>query len=95
MDDRTSNDNDAARAYARMPEPDAYGQAAMFLTESLIHGLIARKVITVADAVEIVGAAAEVKEEVGEELGESPVTLQRSLVLLDSISRSLANDLDT
>ena len=93
MHERTSNDNDSGRAQARAREPDAHGQAAILLTESLIHGLIAGNVITVADAVEIVAAAAEVKEEIGEELGDSPATLQRSLALLDSIRLSLARDL--
>lgn len=93
MVERVSNDNDGLRANARLPEPDAHGQAAMLLTESLIHGLIARKVITVAEAVEIVGAAAEVKEEIAEDLGDSPATMQRSLALLGSIQSSLTNDL--
>ena len=93
MDERVFNDNDGARAYARMPEPDAHGQAAMLLTESLIHGLIAREVITVADAVEIVSVAAEVKEEIGDEIGDSPATMQRSLALLSSIRSSLENDI--
>ena len=41
----------------------------MLLVESLIHGLIARSVISVAEAVEIVEVAAEVKTEIAEELG--------------------------
>lgn len=55
MDDPLSED--MARI-ASLPEPDAHGQAEMLLVESLIHGLIARSVISVADAVEIVEIAA-------------------------------------
>ena len=84
-----SNDNHAARNAAPPPEPDAHGQAAMLLVESLIHGLIARSLISTEEAIEIVDIAAEVKVEVAAELGDSPETMRRSLALLDSISASL------
>lgn len=72
--------------------PDAHGQAAMLLVESLIHGLIARHIITVADAVEIVDTAAEVKVEKADDLGDSPANLLESLKLLEAISYSLGRD---
>lgn len=87
-----TNDNDPARGAAPLREPDAHGQAAMLLVESLIHGLIARSAISVEEAVEIVEMAAEVKAEVAAELGDSPGTLLRSLALLESISRSLKGE---
>lgn len=59
------NDNSAA-----VHGPDAHGQAALLLVESLIHGLLARRLITVADAVEIVDVAAEVKVDVAGDLGD-------------------------
>jgi hypothetical protein len=62
--EQTTNDNHARRQVTPTPEPDAHGQAAMLLVESLLHGLIARSVIGVADAIEVVAVAAEVKEEV-------------------------------
>ncbi len=86
----TSNDNgdvDAAHG------PDAHGQAALLLVESLIHGLVARRIIAVEDAVEIVDVAAEVKAEVATDLGDSPANLRKSLALLDAISSSLRRDL--
>jgi uncharacterized protein YoaH (UPF0181 family) len=82
------NDNHAA-GHATPREPDAHGQAAMLLVESLIHGLIARSVISTGEAIEIVAVAAEVKAEVAAELGDSPATMRRSLALLDAISASL------
>ena len=93
MVEETSNDNYVARTPAAGREPDAHGQAAMLLVESLIHGLIAKSVIGVADAVEIVEVAAEVKKEIGADLGDSPATMQKSLDLLAAISTSLENDL--
>ena len=39
---------------------DPHGQAAILLTETLIHALITRRIIDVAEAVEIVESAAEV-----------------------------------
>ena len=91
----TLNDNDVASADGRLRGPDAHGQAAMLLVESLIHGLVARSVISIEDAVEIVGIAAEVKEEIAAEMGDSPATMEKSLILLDAIRASLNNDLPT
>ena len=93
MDDRTRNDNDVERPDERPHGPDAHGQAAMLLVESLIHGLIARSIISVDDAVEIVGVAADVKEEIAGELGDSPVTKEKSLTILNAIRDSLSIDL--
>lgn len=73
-------------------EPDAHGQAALLLVESLIHDLIGRAVITVEEAIEIVEVAAEVKAEVAAELGDSPATMLHSLALLESIGRSLKGE---
>ena len=83
----------AAHAHRAGAEPDAHGQAAMLLVEGLIHGLIGRSVITVADAVEIVEVSADVKADIGEELGDSPATLEKSLALLGAISASLKPDI--
>ncbi len=90
MTSESSNDN--AGSGAGDEGPDAHGQAALLLVESLVHGLIARQVISVADAVEIVDIAAEVKAEVAAE-GEDPSAAKRqSADLLDAISRSLGHD---
>jgi len=86
-----SNDNNVFDSNAS--QPDAHGQAAMLLIESLIHGLIERKVISISDAVEIVDTAREVKIQTGPELGDSSLTLQKSIWLLDAISASLSRDI--
>ena len=87
-----TNDNHPAGEPAKRREPDAHGQAAMLLVESLIHGLVERSVISAEEAVEIVETAAEVKAEVAADLGDSPETMRGSLALLESISRSLKGD---
>jgi hypothetical protein len=87
-----SNDNDRLSAARGAPAPDAHGQAAMFLVESLIHALIARSVISVEDAIEIVDAAAEVRIDSAAELGDTPAALEKSLALLSAISTSLSYD---
>lgn len=87
-----TNDNDIYPKAARGPEPDAHGQAAMLLAESLIFGLIERSIISVEDAVGIVEAAAEVKVDIASDIGESPETMQRSLNLLSAIRDSLRLD---
>lgn len=84
-----SNDNtdlDAAHG------PDAHGEAAMLLIESLIHGLISRQVLSVADAVDIVDTAIEVKIDGAADRGDSPASLRQSLGLLDAIGNSLSRD---
>lgn len=73
--------------------PDAHGQAALLLVESLIHGLIARSALTVEEAIEIIEIAAEVKRDVGVAWGDSPDTLKKSISLLGSISASLLHDI--
>jgi|GEM_PF-926000 len=82
---------------ASLPTPavDAHGQAAMLLVESLIHGLIEKRVLSVAEAVDIVDVATEVKLESGTERGELPATLLASINLLQDISASLRFDVET
>ncbi len=87
------NDNHALPVDGSLRGPDAHGQAAMLLVESLLHGLIERSVISVAEAVEIVDTAAEVKQEVAGALGDSPATMRKSLALLEAISTSLRPDI--
>ena len=71
---------------------EPHGRVAMLLAESLIHGLIARSVLSIADAIEIVGIAAEVVEETGVEKGDTADTLAKSLAILDAIRASLSID---
>lgn len=84
--------DDAASLESDFRGPDAHGQAAMLLVESLIHGLIARSLLTPADAVEIVEIATEVKEDIAASLGDSPATLRKSLDLLEAVGNSLKGD---
>lgn len=72
---------------------DAYGQVALLLVESLIHGLLARSVISVDDAVDIVGDAVDVTREVADEPGISLVITEKSLAILQTIRASLSIDL--
>jgi len=75
------------------PLPDAHGQAALLLIESLIHTLIARSVITVPDAIEVVEVASEVRRDIGADRAEMDAALARSITLLENISQSLRLDL--
>lgn len=69
----------------------APGRAALLLVESLIHGLIERSVLSVADAVEIVTTATEVDAELTAEGG--PSTAPSSSDLLQALRSSLSFDL--
>ena len=82
-----------SRPHSNNPTADAHGRAAVVLVESLIHGLIARSVISVSDAIEIVDGAADARDEISFETGESLLGATSPSVLLRSIAASLAPDL--
>jgi hypothetical protein len=73
---------------------DPAGEAALLLVESLIHGLIGKSVISVADAVEAINVAAEIRIELGEDRCEDRQTVERSAALLTAMSRSLTPDIE-
>ncbi len=73
-------------------EPDAHGQAALLLTESLMHTLVENGVLTNAGAIQIVSCAAEVKVEVAAAAGESNKRMNESLRLLEKMRRSFEAD---
>lgn len=89
MNEAFSNDNTLVASLAT----DAHGQAAMLLAESLIHVLIERNILSIADAVEIVDAAAEVKAEIDLDLRDMPANSRTSVDMLRAISASLKRDL--
>ena len=91
MTDRT-NDNELPPAVPGAEESDTHGRAAMLLVESLIHGLIARSVIRIEDAIEVVTVAIDVRMEMAADRGDSQDATDRSLGLLSAIRRSLNND---
>ena len=69
-------------------DPDAHGQAALLLAESMLHVLVETGVLSRAAAIDAVRTAAEVKQELADELGERRATLRRSLALLNRIEHS-------
>jgi hypothetical protein len=73
-------------------EPDAQGQAALLLTESLIHTLVDKRILTAADAVSTVESAAEVKVEVADDAGESKGRMRESLAFLSKMAGSFGVD---
>ena len=92
MTETFSNDNRSPGAGPAEREPDAHGQAALLLVESILHGLIEQEVFSVAKAVELVDIAAEVKRDIGADLGDSAPMLRRSLTLLAAIGNSPRSD---
>lgn len=91
---KTINDNAAAPSAGeswRGLEP--HGEAALLLSESLLHGLIAASLITVRQAADIVANAVEVSQELADVNGSSPDGATSSLALLTAIRSSLAFDL--
>jgi hypothetical protein len=73
-------------------EPDAHGQAALLLAESLIHMLVDIRILSLGQAVEVLQIAAEVKIEVAAAAGESKARMNESLALLEKISNSFECD---
>lgn len=73
-------------------EPDAHGQAALLLTESLIHTLVDKAALTIGDAIEVIEVAQEVKFQVATADGESARRIQDSLDLLSKMAGSFKSD---
>jgi hypothetical protein len=73
-------------------EPDAHGQAALLLAESLIHMLVDHSILSLDQAVEVIQIAAEVKTEVAAAAGESEARMNESLALLAKMSDSFESD---
>lgn len=74
---------------------DGHGKAALLLTESLIHGLIARSVLTVSDAVEIIEIAADIeRDSVLSPGGDGADPAIPAPSLLAPLAESLGLDLD-
>jgi hypothetical protein len=87
-----SQDPIEPRATGPVAEPDAHGQAALLLTESLIHMLVENKGLTNAQAMDVVHTAAVVKVEVAEAAGESRSRMLESLALLSRMEDSFHAD---
>ena len=75
-------------------EPDAHGQAALLLTESLLHALVENATLSNADAVGVIQSAAEVKVEVAIAAHESKARMEESLALLSRMAASFEVDPD-
>lgn len=73
-------------------EPDAHGQAALLLAESILHALVEAGLITNTGAIETVRLAAEVKYEVATVARESEGRMRQSLELLARLQASLSAD---
>ena len=65
----------------------------MLLVESLIHGLIEKDVLSVAEAVDIVDTATEVRIEIAAKLEGFTPRPRSSIKLLQAVSASLRVDL--
>lgn len=79
---------------ATSAEPDAHGQAALLLAESILHALVESKTLSNEGALSVIQTTCEVKIEVAERSGESQGRMQESLELLRTISASFAADAD-
>ena len=80
------------RATPSLAEPDAHGQAAVLLTESLIHMLVENGDLTNTQAVDVVHTAAVVQVEVAEAAGESRTRMLEALALLTRLESSFQAD---
>lgn len=70
------------------PEPDAHGQAALMLAESILHALVEEGVLSASQAESVLRTACEVKIEVATAAGESSRRMEESLTLLRSVAAS-------
>ncbi len=84
--------DDDFRPTSLADEPDAHGQAALLLAESILHALVDTSVISNAEAIDVVTHATEVKREVATAAGESIGRMQQSLDLLERMTASFESD---
>jgi hypothetical protein len=77
---------------AAPPAADAHGEAALLLVESLIHGLVARSVLSVDEAIALVAVAMDARAEIVAERGGRDEAQDRAFALLSAIGASLAFD---
>ena len=75
-------------------EPDAHGQAALILAESILHALVETKILTTQQALDVVHSAEEIKAEVAALSSESNTRMHESLELLKRIGYSIEKDID-
>ncbi|MGY6552543.1 MAG: hypothetical protein ACXIT4_11740 [Erythrobacter sp.] len=73
-------------------EPDAHGQAALLLAESILHALVETGALSLAEALSVIQTTCEVKVEVAERQGESSQRMHESLGLLLAMANSFAAD---
>jgi hypothetical protein len=71
------------------PEPDPHGQAALLLVESLIHGLVGRRVLSLQEAVDVIEVALDAQ--IG--LEDIDRSIAPATDLLQALLRSLEIDL--
>ncbi len=74
-------------------EPDAHGQAALMLAESILHALIETRTVTPEQALSVVATAQEIKVEFAQLAGESQQRMRASLDLLSEIAGSMEHEL--
>ena len=73
-------------------EPDAHGQAALLLAESMLHALVDGEALSNHEAVEVLRIASEVKVETATAAGESSKRMNESLELLARMRASFETD---
>ena len=86
-------DSTPSTAAAADDEPDAHGRAALLLVESLIHGLTARSVLSVGEAVSIMEIALDAQIAVADDAAQPTPSMQAATTLLFSLTESMKLDL--
>lgn len=90
---KITNDNGPSAAGERLHGIEPHGEAALLLSECLLHGLIDNSILSVSQAVDIVDSAFEVRQELADEHGPTSASVRHSLAMLTQIRNSLSRDL--
>jgi len=72
--------------------PDSHGEAALLLAESMLHGLVARAVVPVTEAIEMVEIAMDARVEIADAGADASRGGRDAFDLLAEIKLSLEND---
>ena len=74
---------------------DSYGQAALLLVESLIHGLKERGVLSIAEAIDVIDTAADIQYELVDMADGAGSGLRHGAALLTVMATSLRGDAES
>ncbi len=93
MTDKAGGEGIGPRSDRSDGRADPRNHAALLLAESLIHGLVAKSVLTHMEAIEIIDIALEVMSAMADDEAMEPLAIASSVASLNRMSASLRHEM--